>query len=224
MKKPSKSPHRLVASLVVMSLTGVLLLFIRIASSDSTRYSFLIWNLFLAVIAPLLAWWLVDRLKKQRWLQPKQILLTIAWLLFLPNSFYLLTDFVHLRETFEASLLYDIVMISSFAISGLIFGYLSIFLVHKALIKRLGQKTSWQIISLVFIACSFAIYLGRFTRWNTWDILLKPAGLLFDVSDRVVNPIAHAETYQITLIFFVLLTSIYWVVWEVVRYTKTTGK
>ena len=220
MKQTTKTPQRLIASLVAMSLIGVGLLIIRVVGSDSTRYIFMIWNLLLAFIAPLLAWWLIERLKKHRWSQPKQLLITTAWLLFLPNSFYVLTDFVHLRETFEASLVYDIVMFTSFAISGLILGYLSLFLVHEALIKRLGQKTAWQIISLVLFICSFAIYLGRFTRWNTWDVLLKPAGLLFDISDRVVNPIAHAETYQTTLILFVLLTSVYWVIWEAVSYIR----
>ncbi len=224
MKNQPKSPNRLVASLLGMSLVGILLLIIRIVSSDSTRYIYLIWNLFLAVVPALLAWWLIERLKKHRWSDPKQIIITIGWFLFLPNSFYLVTDFVHLRETFEASLVYDIVMFTSFAVSGLIFGYSSVFLVHKSLTKRINTKKSWQIVGLVFFVCSFAIYLGRYTRWNTWDVLLKPAGLLFDVSDRVVNPIAHSQTYETTLIFFILLTSIYWVIWESARYLKSETK
>lgn len=219
-----KSANRLVVSLVVMCLVAIFLLVFRILSSDSTRYLFLIWNLFLAVVPVLFAYWLVVRLKNHNWKNPKQLLITIAWFLFLPNSFYLVTDFIHLRETFEASLLYDAVMFTSFAVSGLILGFISVFLVHKEISRRFSPIKASSIIVGVLLACSFAIYLGRFTRWNTWDVLFKPAGLLFDVSDRVVNPIAHYETYATTLIFFVLLTSMYWVIWETVSYIKTTSK
>ena len=75
MKNQPKSPNRLVASLLGMSLVGILLLIIRIVSSDSTRYIYLIWNLFLAVVPALLAWWLIERLKKHRWSDPKQIII-----------------------------------------------------------------------------------------------------------------------------------------------------
>lgn len=209
-----KSPHRLIAAVTAMSLTGVLLLVLRIIDSNSMRYVFLVWNLLLAAVTPLLAWWLVRRVRRYGWAHWKQFYLTIIWILFLPNSFYILTDFIHLRQTYEASLLYDIVMLTSFALSGLIMGFISVYLIHVELGKRLKPPQTWVVIGTIFLASSFAICLGRFTRWNTWDIFLKPAGLLFDVSDRVVNPSAHGETYVVTAVFFVLLFSVYWVVWE----------
>ena len=221
MKKESKkSTDRLIASLSVLCFTPVFLLLLRVSSSDSSRYLFMIWNLLLAIIPVFLAWWLVERLKKHRWSHSKQLLLTAGWLLFLPNSFYLVTDFIHLRQTFEASLLFDVVLFTSFAVSGLIIGYISLFLVHNELSKRLLQKQAWVIVGLIFLASSFAIYLGRFSRWNTWDILLKPTGLLFDVSDRFLNPDMHHQTYETTLIFFVLLFPVYWVIWESIHYLK----
>jgi uncharacterized membrane protein len=73
---------------------------------------------------------------------------------------------------------------------------------------------SWGLIGILFILVGFAVYLGRFTRWNSWDILLRPAGLIFDVSDRVVNPAAHLETYQTTVVLFSILFVLYWVIWE----------
>lgn len=221
MKKESKkSTDRLIASLSVLCFTPVFLLLLRVSNSDSSRYLFMIWNLLLGIIPVFLAWWLVERLKKHRWSHSKQLLLTAGWLLFLPNSFYLVTDFIHLRQTFEASLLFDVVLFTSFAVSGLIIGYISLFLVHNELSKRLPRKQAWVIVGLIFLASSFAIYLGRFSRWNTWDILLKPTGLLFDVSDRFLNPYMHHQTYETTLIFFVLLFPVYWVIWESIHYLK----
>ncbi len=216
-----KNPNRLVFSIVVCCFVALALITFRVMHSDSTRFVFLIWNLFLAIIPLLFSWWLVERLKNHPWLAPKQILISLGWFLFLPNSFYLITDFIHLRPTYEASLVYDAVLFASFAICGLIFGFISLYMVHLELKKRLSPKETSLIVGSILLACSFAIYLGRFTRWNSWDVLLKPAGLLFDVSDRVVNPIAHYETYETTIIFFLLLASTYWVIWETASYLKS---
>lgn len=212
--KKNVSPNRFILSLAVACSIALILLVSRIMVSDSTRYIFLIWNLILSSLSPLLAWWLVRRVRQYGWLRIQQIILTLVWLSFLPNSFYIITDFIHLRATYEASFLFDIIVLTSFTLNGLIFGYISVFIVHKELVKRMRLRHTWYIVAGIFAVSSFAIYLGRFTRWNTWDILLKPAGLLFDVSDRVVNPAAHSETYITTLTFFLVLFSVYWVIWE----------
>lgn len=211
------SPIRFVLSLTALALVSVGLLAVRIEQSDSMRYVFLIWNLILATLPLLLAWWLVSRVQAHGWLKWQQIVLTILWFVFLPNSFYVITDFIHLRFTYEASLMYDIVLLMGFVIASLAMGLASVYLVHRELMRRLPVRYAWGIIGFVILASSFAITLGRFTRWNTWDIILKPAGLLFDVSDRVVNPGAHGETYVVTATFFLLISSIYWVVWEAAR-------
>lgn len=219
-KETTKNPTTLIASITCVCLVAIILLIARYVQSDSTRYIFLIWNLTLAAIGPLLAWWLVYRVQRYGWLKLPQVLLTIGWLAFLPNSFYIITDYIHLRQTYEISILYDVVMMTGFVLAGLILGYTSVYMVHRELQKRLPLRYVWLCISGVFLASSFAIYLGRFSRWNTWDIFLKPAGLLFDVSDRVVNPIVHFETYVTTVTFFVLLLSVYWVIWEAAEYIR----
>lgn len=212
-----KSPNELYKLTIALGLScavSIGLLFVRIEASDSMRYSFLLWNLALAILPALLAWWLVLRIDEHGWIKWPQILLTIVWLSFLPNSFYLITDFVHLRQTYEVSLIFDIVLMMSFVLNGLIFGYLGIVLVHDRLVKRFKPRWAMAMIMMIFLLCSFAAYLGRYTRWNSWDIILRPAGLLFDVSDRFVNPAAHEQTYMMTILFFALLSTIYLVIWE----------
>lgn len=216
-KKSAHSPARFVASSMVLPVVSVFLLIVRATASDSSRYLFLPWNLFLAAIPLLIAWWLVWRIRQFGWLKWQQIVLTLAWIAFLPNSFYLITDFIHLRPNHEADLLFDIVLLASFMISGFILGMISIYLVHVELAKRLREKYAYALIGLVFLASSFAICLGRYTRWNTWDILLQPAGLLFDVSDRLINPGLHAQTYQTTVTLFLVLFGAYVVLWDGVR-------
>jgi uncharacterized membrane protein len=216
-QEPILLPARFIASLLVLPVISVFLLVVRAMASDSSRYLFLPWNLFLAAVPLLLAWWLVWRVRVFGWLMWQQVLLTLGWLAFLPNSFYLMTDFIHLRPNHEADLLFDIVLLTSFMLSGLILGVISVYMVHVEIRKRLSERYSYGVIGLVFLACSFAICLGRYTRWNTWDILLQPAGLLFDVSDRLINPGLHAQTYQTTVTLFLVLFGAYVALWEGAR-------
>lgn len=212
-----KLPARFIASVSFVCLSSIFLLIARILSSDSTRYVFLLWNLVLAALPLLIALWLVDRIKKYGWLAWQQVVLSILFLIFLPNSFYLITDFVHLRLTSEATIIYDVVLLSSFMFSGLLLGYTSVFMMHNELKKRVDERNALIAASGLFLAVSFAIYLGRFSRWNTWDVLLEPTGLLFDVSDRFVNPGVHTDTYITTGIIFILLFGVYWAVYEAFR-------
>lgn len=218
-----QNPNRLVVALVVSNLFSALLLTSRIIFSDSTRYIFMYWNMLLAAIPALLGWWLVLRIKKYGWARPKQLILTAVWLAFLPNSFYLVTDFAHLRPGFEADILFDITMLASFMFNGLVLGFIGLFLVHIQLLQRMKSIHVAGVMLLVLLASSFAVYLGRFTRWNTWDLIFQPAGLLFDVSDRFINPGNHPQTFLITLVLFLFLATIYFVIYEVLRSTASSA-
>lgn len=216
------SPYRLMASLAFLSVVCVGLLALRISFSDSTRYTFLLWNLVLAILPALLAWWLIVRVRSFGWFKWQQILLSVLWVGFLPNSFYLITDLIHLRPNYEADLLFDITLLISFIMAGLLFGFISVYMVHSELVRRLRERSVYAMVAGLFLAASFAIYLGRYTRWNTWDVVFRPAGLLFDVSDRFINPDAHLQTYHTTLILFLVLFSSYAVVYESARLLKAS--
>lgn len=220
-KDEPRNPYRFIASIGLLCGVSLSLVVGRVLSSESERYVFLVWNLVLAIVPLLLSWWLVQRIRQHGWGTWQQIALTVVWLAFLPNSFYLVTDFVHLRETYEASLLFDVVLLTSFMASGLVVGFTSVFMVHRELVKRFSEKQTYLLVGLIFLACSFAAYLGRFTRWNTWDLVYRPAGLLFDVSDRFINPAAHTDTYVATLVFFLLLVSVYGVIYEGARLLRS---
>ena len=193
-------------------------------ASGTFRYWFLAWNLFLAWLPVLFAWIFRRNLNLKRLLHWSNIVLLVLWLGFLPNSFYILSDFIHLSSTYEVNLLYDVVLFASFAINGLILGMMALYMVHAALVQKVRLRYAHGFIALVLLLCSFAIYLGRYLRWNTWDVLVNPAGLLFDVSDRIINPGSYPRTFTTTFTFFVLLGSLYYLVWELVAYLKDSGR
>lgn len=207
-----------VIEVLLVSNGASLLLFInRYLASSSTRYWFLAWNLFLACLPLVFAWQLRKGLLKRRWASWQNIALTVLWLAFLPNSFYLVSDFIHLRNTGEISMLYDAVMFMSFAWNGFVLGFLSVLIVHMELLKRLSKRSVIIMLGIVFLLCSFAIYLGRYLAWNTWDIVVNPAGILFDLSDRIVKPSSYPNTFTTTSMFLVLLTTSYYTFFGLVR-------
>jgi len=147
--------------------------------------------------------------------------LSLLYVGFLPNSFYLISDLIHLRPTGEVSHMFDAVMFTSFIFNGVTAGFASVFLVHWLLIARVARERAHAAVGCILLLCSFAIYLGRELRWNTWDVLINPAGILFDVSERVINPVTHLESFSTTALFFILLGSMYIVVWQFVGSIRT---
>lgn len=208
--------HTIVWPLLVSSSLSVLLFVCRVLGGGTTRYWFLLWNLILAWVPLGFGYLLVRWLRKGRWLSTKGVLLTAAWLLFLPNSFYLISDFIHLKPTGEVSLLYDAVMFMSFAWNGLLLGFTTVLVLHAMLLKRLRARQANYLVATVFILCSFAIYLGRYLAWNTWDIVVNPAGILFDLSERIVQPSSYPNTFSTTTLFAVTLIIMYYAVYKLV--------
>jgi uncharacterized membrane protein len=223
-KKQAKIPHKdyrgVLYALLLSNFVSVVLFLFRVIDAHNLRYGFLLWNLFLGWLPLLFAWLLVRRLPRTLWLTPGNLLLTALWLGFLPNSFYLVSDLIHLRSTGEVSLLYDAVLFFSHIFNSFVAGYASLYLVHLELVKRREWWRAHTLISTVILLCSFAIYLGRNLRWNTWDVLVNPAGILFDVTDRIINPLAHPQVFVTTMTFFALLGSMYVVMWQFLKALK----
>lgn len=212
--------RQLLVTLGLSSAVSLGLLAGRIFATQHYTYWFLAWNLVLAWVPLGLAWWLIARLHTTPWLSFGNLLLTVVWLGFLPNAFYIASDIIHLTETANISLLYDVVMFLSFTFNGFVLGYLGLYGIHQSLKKRLSWQMSYGIITGVLLLCSFAIYLGRYLRWNSWDILINPAGLIFDVSEPFINPSDHPQVFTTTAMVFVLLISFYAVSYHLVTLAR----
>jgi len=213
---------RIVYSLLFSTIASILLILIGMEKSKSSFFFFLIVNEALAYIPLLLAWWLTLRLPKTPWLSLSNLLITFLWLGFLPNSFYMITDLIHVNTAIGIDLLYNIVLVFMCIFNSLIAGYISLYLIHWELLKRFYYRYVHIFIGLVILLCSFAIYLGRFLRWNSWDVIINPAGILFDVSDSIASPSTHPQVFSTTASFFLLLTAMYVVIWQITRVLKKT--
>lgn len=208
---------RLIKALVTSNGVSLALFGLRVVGADNFRFWFLFWNLLLAWVPLLVAAILSRSLRRNRWMQWQNLLLTFAWLGFLPNSFYIVSDLIHVRPTGEINILFDVVLFTSIIFNAYVFGFMSLWLVHRELLRRIRQARAHVAIGAVLLGCSFAIYLGRYLRWNTWDAIIHPFGILFDITDRLINPTAHPQAFTTTVIFMLLLSSMYWVIYEFVK-------
>ena len=131
------------------------------------------------------------------------------WLLFFPNSPYILTDLFHLATRSGMPKWFDLLMLLSFAWTGLVMGIFSLMDIQSVVTRRYSEILAW-FCSVVFIVLgSFGIYLGRYLRWNSWDIVTTPQPLIRDIYHIVVDPLNHPGTVGITLVFSAFLTLVY---------------
>jgi uncharacterized membrane protein len=177
--------------------------------TDTKTFLFLNWNLLLAVIPYAITTLAViyPSIKNSRF---RLFALMAVWLIFFPNAPYILTDLFHLRKNTGMPIWFDLTLILFFAWTGLLFGFLSLRDVQASLMARINRR--WVLIitsALIFIG-SFGIYLGRYLRWNSWDILNEPFSIIYQIGDRLVNPIAHSRTWGMTIFFGLFLNVVYW--------------
>jgi uncharacterized membrane protein len=190
--------------IAISALFSLVLILFRIYFTSGIYLSFLLWNLFLAWLPYYFSNHLVHYAQQQKaaW---KLLVLFGLWLLFFPNSPYIITDLFHLTNHKEMPIWYDLALIFSVAWSGLILGFLSLIQVHSFLNQKFGLHKSWVMISLIQLLCAYGIYLGRYQRYNSWDIVTNPFSLLHEIVDLFCHPFSHPRTIGVTLVFSVVL-------------------
>ena len=176
------------------------LLALRGARAQNTTFFFLVWNLFLAAI-PFVAAEVFARAKWNlaRW--PA----FVVWLLFLPNAPYIVTDFIHLGARPPVPLWFDVLLLISCAGTGLLLGYGSVMLVQRTIARRWSVRLGWLVAGAALVLSAFGIYLGRFVRFNSWEVVTDPMPLFADIAHRLMNPMLHPRTFAVTILYGVAL-------------------
>jgi uncharacterized membrane protein len=199
------------AALVLLSLFSVALIGVRYLYSSEPLFGWLIWNLLLAWIPFGLAILIYDRHRAGT--RPLRLLpLAALWLLFLPNAPYIVTDFKHLIPSPVVPLWVDIVVIAAPAWTGMLLGFLSLYLVQAVVRSLAGARVAWAAAVLVLGLASFGIYLGRVLRWNSWDVFANPH-VLGDLGGVVADP----RAIGMTVLLAGFLTSSYLVLYALMR-------
>jgi uncharacterized membrane protein len=196
------------AGLGLASALAVLLELYRQHHYGDASFRFLLWNLMLAWIPLVIALAVYDSYR--RGVRLALLAPAIAvWLLFLPNAPYIVTDFVHLSATSPAPLWLDGVELSAFAWTGMLLGFVSLYLVHVVARHRFGLAPSWIGVFGVLALVSVGVYLGRVKRWNSWDLLTQPGARLAQLHAHLGDPASLTRAAGISLAVTCLLAAAY---------------
>jgi len=196
--------QQLVIPVVLSSLLGVAFFVGRALWSGHVRHFFLMWNLFLAWI-PFLCALVMAAMHYRRAAAWQYIIPLLVWILFFPNAAYLVTDLGNLNEFPPVSFWYDVAFFAAMAWTGLLLAVASLQIVQRMVKESLGVAQSWIAVMVVIGLNSVGIYLGRFLRWNSWDVFTDPLSVLQDALTPFLHPIAYRQPVAIMIVFSALL-------------------
>lgn len=202
--KGSQAKMLLVLSLICFSMS-----IFRSFYSNSIVFLFLNLNLFLASIPWLLSTFYVIS-KPIQSKKPFLIVLFFTWILFFPNAPYILTDLFHLKFETNMPIWFDLVLILSFSWTGILFGIYSLLDIENILKNQLKSKIAYFTTTAFLFIASFGVYLGRYLRWNSWNIITDPNTLISDILNRFLHPTEHPRTWGMTLAMGLFLNMVYW--------------
>jgi len=194
--------------LIISSLFSFLMLAIRIAATGGLVFLFLPWNLFLAFVP----YYIVRTLTTNpAWIENKVkfVFIFFVWLLFIPNSFYILTDLFHLKLTHDSPRWFDLTLIFSFAWNGMLLGILSIKKMETVFSLFLKSKNILFFLYPVMWLIAFGIYIGRYLRFNSWDVLTNPFSLFSEIGEMFSNPAHYTYAWGMIFCFSIFTTLIY---------------
>lgn len=183
----------------------------RILVTGSTAYLFLPWNLFLAFVP----YWITAGLGRTPVMANFPFVFysrILLWLLFVPNSFYIITDLFHLTHITSAPQWFDLIMIFSFAWNGMLFGLISLRRVESWLTGWKGKQISLLAVILVLWLSALGIYIGRYLRFNSWDVITDPFSLFSGILDLALHPVQNGFAWGMTVCYAAFMTLVYFTI------------
>ena len=174
-------------------------------------FIFLIWNLFLAWIPYCLSQWLYyyqHKIKSKIFL----VAVLMIWLAFVPNTFYIITDLYHIGDGYNDYSMpqwFDLAMLLSFAWNGLLLGILSVRHIEKIIEAKLGMKHELLFLYPIMWLNALGVYVGRYLRFNSWDVVSNPFFLIKEIARVLIHPFAERYAASMIFCFSILMTLFY---------------
>jgi uncharacterized membrane protein len=195
-------------ALIVCALFGQSMVIARVIIAKEPDFLFMIWNLILAFIPYFISKRLStqsDRMKNNL----KFALIFIAWLLFIPNSFYIITDLFHLHRSDAMPVWFDLALIFSFAWNGLMLGIISVMQMERIIRSRFHIRHEFVFLFPVMCLIALGVYIGRYMRFNSWDLVTNPLSLFSDISYMFVHPLRNFSDWAMIGCFSIFMTIMY---------------
>lgn len=196
------SEFKMISILFLLSAFSIILLMFRMKLTQSYYLLFLVWNLFLAGIPYVISSYLTTIKKPNRFYL---LGFGFIWLLFLPNAPYIITDLFHLQYSSQYLIWLDTLVIVAFAITGMLLFFKSVCSMETILKANFNKRIVKYCKPILFILVAFGVYLGRFLRFNSWEIINKPLSIFETIIDIITNPSLHQNPWLFTFVFGLFL-------------------
>ena len=180
------------------------LLAVRFISTSEFTYFFYPWNLLLAILP-----YLFSRRLKHTKVGITGWLMLACWLLFFPNAPYLVTDIFHFQERDPVPQWYDLILVISGAWNGLMLGIISLMQVEQFLSTHIQPRIVQLSCVLVALLCGYGVYIGRYWRFNSWDVIVQPGALLKASARSIIRPHHNIQLWAFTIVFAALFYFVY---------------
>lgn len=189
------------------SAVSVVLVLARVVWTRDIHYAFLIWNLFLAWVPMVFVLFACEHQKVDARPGWRFFAFGAAWLVFFPNAPYIFTDIVHLTR-YYSHFWVDLMLVLINALTGLVIGFVSLYLMQSAVRRMAGGVASWFFVAAVAGLSGFGICLGRFLRLNSWDVIM-PWKMVHSIGQWVTAPPAYPGSTIFPLLFGAFLFTAY---------------
>jgi uncharacterized membrane protein len=186
----NKNNLLLVSVLILFGMIGFRMLY-----SDTVSYTFLLWNTFLASIPYALS----EVMASNKLSKFKNFAIALVCILFLPNALYLISDFEHLRERPPVPFFFDILLMFYAALIGLLLNIFALRNLRTVFRRYCKPRFSDFIIASIILLSGFGVYLGRYLRWNSWDLITHPKALLTECFYHSVHPNLFTYTWSVSI-------------------------
>lgn len=199
-------------SIILLIILSVVLNILRIIIWDKISFIYILWNIFLAILPFLISSILLNIDNKNKLNNTIFFSIGIIWLLLIPNAPYIITDLIHIGEVRAVPVLYDSFLLFGSAWVGLLLGLYSINHIENILTKKYSQKITHFVMVIIVLFISFGIYLGRFLRFNSWDVFARPSSFIIGLKEIFTNMsnLFEAMLYTVLFFFFIFISYISW--------------
>jgi uncharacterized membrane protein len=118
----------------------------------------------------------------------------------------MLTDLQDLARFrgYSAPLWYDVIIVGWCSWTGTLLGIISLYLMQDIIFRATSRWVGWAFVVIISVASSFGMYIGRFVRLNSWDILQNPSETAMEILGLVIDPSMRLAAFTILYTIFFL--------------------
>ena len=203
--------RQIIVWMMLSAALGVSMVLGRMVVTGTITYVFLIKNLILAWI-PMIPALAINRMDLRQHSRKLMMLVLFGiWLVFFPNAPYIITDIIHLKTKHGAPFWYDLVMMFTLAWNGLLIGYVSLMEIEQFIERHKGPIVARMAAMAFLIAGGIGVYVGRYWRWNSWDVVARPEMIISDLMQVFLDPLSQKGLLGFTIFFsaFLILSYVF---------------